>query len=156
MITDIEKKIIAAIQGDIPVTHRPYLELSKQIGIDEDVLLDTLQGLVDRGVIRRFGATLRHQKSGFKANAMVAWLVPEDRVDAVGELMAGFREVSHCYRRDPAEDWPYNLYTMIHAASRASCREIAERMSKKASVSTYSLLFSQRELKKTSMAYFAS
>ena len=80
MISEIEKKIIASIQGDIPITQRPYLEISKEIGIDEETLLNTLQMLVSTGVIRRFGATLRHQKSGFKANAMVAWLVDEDRI----------------------------------------------------------------------------
>ena len=70
MITKIEKKIIASIQGDIPVTQRPYLKISKKIGIEEEELLDILQKLVNKGIIRRFNATLRHQKSGFKANAM--------------------------------------------------------------------------------------
>ncbi len=156
MITEIEKKIIALIQGDIPITKQPYLELSKKIGIEEEALLGILQRLVDRGVIRRFGATLRHQKSGFTANAMVAWKVDDNRIAEVGEVMAGFKEVSHCYQRSPAPDWPYNLYTMIHAASESSCREIAASMSKKAAVEDYTLLFSRRELKKTSMTYFAS
>ncbi len=156
MITKIEKKIIASIQGDIPVTQRPYLEISEKIGIEEQELLDILQKLINEGVIRRFGATLRHQKSGFKANAMVAWQVDEERIDEVGEAMAGFREVSHCYRRNPAKDWPYNLYTMIHALSEESCKETALKMSKKTSVKKYSLLFSRRELKKTSMKYFAT
>ena len=156
MITEIEKKIIAAIQGDIPITERPYLAISKEIGVDEETLLNMLQHLVKTGVIRRFGATLRHQKSGFKANAMVAWLVDEDRITDVGEMMAGFKEVSHCYQRSPAKDWPYNLYTMIHALSEESCRNIARKMSEKANVNEYSLLFSRRELKKTSMKYFAA
>lgn len=156
MITDIEKKIIASIQGDIPITQRPYLEISKEIGIEEEALLGFLGQLVNTGVIRRFGATLRHQKSGFKANAMVAWLVNEDRIEDVGEMMADFKEVSHCYQRSPAADWPYNLYTMIHALSEESCKEIARKMSEKALVNDYSLLFSRRELKKTSMKYFAT
>jgi len=156
MITKIEKKIIASIQGDIPITQRPYHEISKKIGIEEEELLNILQKLVNKGVIRRFGATLRHQRSGFKANAMAAWQVDEERIDEVGEIMAGFREVSHCYRRNPAEDWPYNLYTMIHALSEESCKEIALKMSEKTSIKNYSLLFSRRELKKTSMKYFAA
>jgi siroheme decarboxylase len=156
MITDIEKKLIASIQGDIPITQRPYLEISKEIGIEEETLLNILQQLVNTGVIRRFGATLRHQKSGFKANAMVAWLVDEDRIEEVGEVMARFKEVSHCYQRSPAADWPYNLYTMIHALSEDSCKEIARKMSEKTLVKEYSLLFSRRELKKTSMKYFAT
>jgi DNA-binding Lrp family transcriptional regulator len=69
--------------------------------------------------------------------------------------MASFHEVTHCYRRNPADEWPYNLYTMVHAKDRKACRRIAEKMAKKALVETYALLFSNRELKKTSMKYFS-
>jgi DNA-binding Lrp family transcriptional regulator len=154
MLTDTEKKVIAAIQKDIPVSKRPYAELAKKLGLEEDQLLETLRSLYDRGVIRRYGATLRHQKTGFTANAMAAWEVDEDRIEAVGKKMASFRQVSHCYRRDPKPTWPYNLYTMIHANDERSCRETARKMSEAAGVEKYTLLFSQRELKKTSMVYF--
>jgi DNA-binding Lrp family transcriptional regulator len=77
MLTDLEKQIIAAIQEDMAITERPYLEISKRLGITEDALLETLQSLCDRGIIRRYGATLRHQKTGFTANAMAAWQVAE-------------------------------------------------------------------------------
>ena len=154
MLTDLEKKVIAAIQGDIPVQARPYQILADAVGVSEQTFIDTLQDLTDRGVIRRFGATLRHQKSGFQANAMTAWQVAEERIEAVGHIMAAFRAVSHCYRRDPADGWPYNLYTMIHGKSEQECRETARRMSARSGVKTYQLLFSRRELKKISMTYF--
>jgi DNA-binding Lrp family transcriptional regulator len=85
---------------------------------------------------------------------MCAWQVDEDRIEAVGETMASFRQVSHCYRRNPTATWPYNLYTMIHAEDEAACRATAERMAQAAAVPVYSLLFSREELKKTSMVYF--
>ncbi len=153
-LTELEKKIIASLQGTIPITQRPYLEISRKLGIEEEIYLSTLQSLCDRGIIRRFGATLRHQKSGFSANAMGAWQVDEDRIDEVGKKMASFREVTHCYRRNPADGWPYNLYTMIHGADEEACREIARKMAEKAQVENYTLLFSRKELKKTSMQYF--
>ena len=154
MISEIEKKIIAAIQGDIPVESRPYTRIAAQLQISESKLLQHLADLCQRGVIRRFGATLRHQKSGFAANAMVAWQVDESRIETVGAIMASFKAVSHCYRRSPTGDWPYNLYTMVHANNEQSCRDTARQMALKANVDTYSLLFSRRELKKTSMQYF--
>jgi DNA-binding Lrp family transcriptional regulator len=154
MLSEFEKKVIASIQGDLAVTERPFLEISKTVGVPEAVILDTLKSLCARGVIRRFGATIRHQKSGFEANAMAAWCVDEQRVDRIGKLMASFKEVSHCYRRNPADRWPYNLYTMIHASDEESCKATASQMARKASVDQYALLFSRRELKKTSMIYF--
>ena len=154
MLTELEKKIIASIQEDLPITARPYLEISMKLGIPEEELLETLQGLCDRGIIRRFGATIRHQKTGFTANAMAAWQVDEARVEEVGNKLASFKQVSHCYRRNPTPTWPYNLYTMVHANDEDACRQTARRMSQEAQVNTYALLFSRRELKKTSMLYF--
>ena len=155
MLTEIEKKVIVAIQDDIPVSETPYAEIAKSLGIREEQLLETLQSLCDRGIIRRYGATLRHQKTGFTANAMAAWQVEDDRIEEVGEKMASFKQVSHCYRRNPQKTWPYNLYTMIHANDEDSCHETARKMAEAAGVENYTLLFSQRELKKTSMVYFA-
>jgi DNA-binding Lrp family transcriptional regulator len=154
MLTDLEKMVVASLQGDMPVIEQPFARIAADIGIDEKALLEMLDDLVRRGVIRRFGATLRHQKSGYKANAMTAWQVKEERMDEVGEIMASFKEVSHCYRRDPTPQWQYNLYTMIHGTDEDHCRKTARMMAQKAGVQTYSLLFSRRELKKTSMKYF--
>lgn len=154
MLTTLEKKIIASLQGNIPVTSRPFLELAKEIGISEETYLQVVESLNERGIIRRFGATLKHQNSGFKANAMVAWSVDENQVQDVGKIMASFQEVTHCYRRNPAPTWPYNLYTMVHGPDEDSCHAIASRISKATGVKEYSLLFSTKELKKTSMNYF--
>ncbi len=156
MLTDLEKKVVAAIQQSMPISARPYRELAAAAGITEEQMLATLRRLTERGVIRRFGATLRHQRTGYTANAMAAWRVEEQRIDAVGRTMAGFRQVSHCYRRNPAPSWPYNLYTMIHAEDEAACRETAWQMAQAAAVADYTLLFSREELKKTSMVYFAT
>jgi DNA-binding Lrp family transcriptional regulator len=155
MLNELEKKVIFSIQGDIPIVERPYRVLAERLQIDEETFLNTLRGLCERGIVRRLGATLRHQKSGYEANAMTAWQVAEDRVEEVGRIMAGFREVSHCYRRDPAPGWPYNLYTMIHGRNEEGCRAVAEAISRKTGVSAYLLLFSRKEMKKTSMTYFA-
>ncbi len=154
MLTELEKKIIASIQQDMAVTDRPYLKIARDLGISETQLLDSLQDLCNRRVIRRFGVTLRHQRTGFNANAMVAWKVDEDRIEKVGQKMASFIQVSHCYRRDPTDEWPYNLYTMVHANDEQSCQATARKMSSAASVEDYKLLFSREELKKTSMVYF--
>ena len=105
MLTDLEKTIITMLQADIPVVKRPFLEMAEKIGITEEKFLNIVKDLDDRGMIRRFGATLKHQKSGFKANAMVAWKVDEDRVEKTGNIMATFQEITHCYRRNPAPGW---------------------------------------------------
>lgn len=153
-LTDTEKRVIAVIQGDMPVVEQPFRQMAEEAGLGEEEFLRIVQDHVDRGIIRRLGATLRHQKSGYRANVMAAWQVEEERVLEVGRIMASFRAVSHCYRRDPAAGWPYNLYTMVHALDEVACRKTVEKMAARAGLDNYALLFSRRELKKSSMKYF--
>ena len=154
MIDDLDKKVISLIQGDLPLDSRPFAVMAKEIGITEKEFVERVKDLRDRGIIRRFGATLRHQEAGFSSNAMIAWCVPDDRIDKVGKIFAGFREVTHCYQRKPQREWKYNLYTMVHGNDREQCYQIAERMSRIAGINDYVLLFSEKEFRKTSMEYF--
>ncbi len=154
MINELDKKIINLLQGDLPLTPTPFAVVAEQLGIPEERLLTRIKELKEQGIIRRFGATLRHQEAGFSSNAMVVWQVPNERIEEVGNAFAGFREVTHCYRREPQEDWPFNLYSMVHGSDRDACRKIAERMSRAVSIAEYDLLFSQKEFKKTSMKYY--
>ena len=154
MIEEIDKKVISLIQKDLPVHPRPFALMAEKIGISEEEFIGRVQRLKERGIIRRFGATLRHQQAGFKANAMIAWKSPEDSVTEMGKTLARFREVTHCYHRSPKGDWPYNLYSMVHGGSRDECREIAQRLSSATGLTDYAVLFSEKEFKKTSMAYF--
>jgi DNA-binding Lrp family transcriptional regulator len=154
MIDALDKKVIQLVQGDLPVDPKPFALLAEQLGIPEHEFVSRLRSLKEKGVIRRFGATLRHQEAGFSSNAMVAWMVAEERVEEVGKALAMFREVTHCYQRSADERWPYNLYTMIHGDDREECYRIARRMSEEVGVEAYVLLFSEKEFKKTSMQYF--
>ena len=153
-LTEIEKRIIHELQQDLPVISRPFAEVAEKVGINETQLLEKVREFLANGTIRRFGATLRHQRSGFEANAMVVWEVAPERTEEVGAIFASFREVSHCYQRPALASWPYRIFTMIHGSSREVCEEIAQRLADAAGVENYQLLFTEEELKKTTMAYF--
>ena len=153
-LSDLEKTVIRELTGDLEVTPQPFAPLARTLGISQRKLLSIVRRLKEEGYIRRFGATLRHRNSGFAANAMVVWKVSEDRIDEAGKTMASFREVTHCYHRQPQGDWKYNLFTMIHGATEAACRQIALKISQATGIKDYQLLFSTRELKKTTMRYF--
>jgi siroheme decarboxylase len=152
---EAEQAALRLLQADLPDTAEPYRDIADQTGLTEQAVLDLLRRLKDQGVVRRFGATLRHQQAGYGANAMVAWYVEQDTdLDQVGALMAERPEITHCYRRRNCYAWPYNLYTMVHARSQQECLEVVAALSKLAQVPQYDILFSRKELKKTSMAYF--
>jgi DNA-binding Lrp family transcriptional regulator len=154
MLSDLEKKVIRGLQRDLPVCPRPFLEIAQELGLEEEKLTAVIQNLMAQGYIRRFGATIRHRISGFQANAMAAWAVPEAEVARVGALMAAVRQVTHCYERQVSGDWPYNVFTMIHGKTQEECEAIAQRMAAATGIHEYALLFSDAELKKTTMRYF--
>lgn len=154
MLTRLEKEIVKALQEGLPLVSRPYQAMAQKLGISEEELLDRIGDLISRGLIRRFGAAVRHQDLGYTANAMVVWKVDENSVGKAGELFAGMQEVSHCYQRKTTGDWEYNLFTMIHGRTEDECRAIAKKMSAASGNEEYLVLFSYRELKKESMRYF--
>ena len=154
MISDLEKAVIGELQGSLPLTQQPYLEIAHRLRVSEEEVIVCLKSLLKRGIIRRFGITIRHQISGFEANAMGAWKVDSDDVDRVGRIMASFKEVTHCYERKVSGDWKYNLFTMIHGSNRQECYTVAQAISRETGIIEYELLFSYREAKKTSMTYF--
>jgi len=153
-IDAIDKRIIASLQGDLPLEPRPFAGLAAELGLSEAQVVGRIALLKRDKIMRRFGATLRHQQSGFPANVMVAWRVEEHQVEEVGQKLASFRRVSHCYWRRPCADFPYNLFSMVHGKSAAECRELVEEMVRAVGIVDHELLFSVEELKKTSMQYY--
>jgi len=153
-LTDFEERVILALQRDLDIAPRPFLALAEGLGVSEEEFLEAVQRLVAMGYIRRFGATLRHQLSGYGANALVTWVVPPLEVKRVGELFARHQAVTHCYYREPAPGWPYNLYTMVHGKSPGQIEKMAARMAEEIGIREYEILFSDVELKKTTMRYF--
>ncbi|WP_449243724.1 siroheme decarboxylase subunit beta [Desulfobacca acetoxidans] len=156
MLNELEKKVVHGLQRDLEVCSRPFQEIAAELELDEEILVTVIQHLMEQGYIRRFGATIRHRISGFQANAMAAWVVPAAEVERVGHLMAACREVTHCYERQVAGPWPYNMFTMIHGRTQEECEAIARRLAAQTGIADYELLFSDVELKKTTMRYFQS
>jgi len=154
MLDELDKKIIAIMQDDFPLVAEPYLEIAGKLGISEEELLERLQNYRQTGKIRKMGAVLRHIEVGYAANALCAWLVPEERIVEVGKMFAKVSAVTHCYARNTQPGWTYNFYTMLHAHTREECTAIARGLAEQAGLQEYIMLFSTKEWKKNSMQYF--
>lgn len=150
-----DKKLIRRACGDLGNSLNPFAELAVELGMDESDVVARLNAYRNAGILRRFGAVLRHQRAGFSANGMSAWDVPDADVDAVGEKLAACPEVTHCYERPRMPDWDFNIYGMIHGRNDGECLAVAERISQETGITGYRVLFSKREFKKSSMVYFA-
>ncbi len=105
------------------------------------------------GTLRRFALLLRHRASGFVANGMCCWRVPEGESDRVGRALAADPDVTHCYARPLADVFPFNLYAMIHKTSWEEGFATFRRLSALAGLSG-KVLFSTQEFKKRSIRFF--
>jgi DNA-binding Lrp family transcriptional regulator len=146
-LTAQEIEFVRYMQRDLPVTETPFADAPFP-------LADLHRQFLASGRMRRFAAVLHHRQAGFSANAMGVWAVPEGDIDRVGEQLAAFREVSHCYRRPAYPDWPYNLFTMVHAKTQDECERVLAEMAAQTGIQNRAALYSTQEYKKVRVRYF--
>jgi len=143
-------QLLRLAQDGVELTARPYRSMAEALDLTEQEVIDRLLAMQEEGVVRRFAATIGHRALGIVANAMIAWRADPQCLERAGELFAAAEEVTHCYERATAPDWPYNLYTMVHSKSQEGCLNVARRLSEQSGIRDYRVLFSVREYKKTS------
>ncbi len=146
--------VIKTLQKDIEITEEPFAGMTEALGISHERLFQIAGELKDAGVMRRFATILNHRKAGFGANAMSVWSVPEEKGEEIGRQLAEFSAVSHCYLRPRYENWPYNLFAMVHAKTQEECDTLIEEMAQETGLKEYGKLYSTREFKKQRLVYF--
>ncbi|CAA7624263.1 Lrp/AsnC family transcriptional regulator [Magnetospirillum sp. UT-4] len=155
-VNDREADLIGALCGGLPLVSRPFAELGRAVGMDEDEVIARLHALSTRGVIRRLGVIVRHHELGYRANAMVVWDIPDHEVSETGRRLAACPEVTLCYRRPrrpPA--WPYTLFTMVHGHDRAEVEAAIAALAVREGVARHprAVLFSLRRFKQCGARY---
>lgn len=147
-----ERAVLLELLAGIPGGERPYATIASRVGLAEDDVLSTVRRLVDLGIVRRVAAVANDKKLGYGGNAMVVWQVScEDSADALdraGAAAAAREEISHAYARRTTPQWPYNLYTMVHARSRDEVAALVGNLCPLIGASDHRALFTLREFTK--------
>ena len=107
---EIDRRIINTLQGNFPISDRPYLDVAQQLGISEDQLLTRLKSLLKERTLTRFGPMYDIQKLGGNFS-LCAIRVPAERFKEVTEIVNAFPEVAHNYKRDHEFNMWYVLAT---------------------------------------------
>ena len=155
-LTDAEIQLVREMQKDLALEPEPFVAIASRLGIRLEDLQHVATTMMENGRMRRFSAVLRHREVGFNANGMGVWAVggDSDKIMKAGERMAAFRAVTHCYLRPTYPDWPYNIFTMIHARSTEECKAVVDKIAKETGSSDHDILYSTKEYKKTRVQYF--
>jgi DNA-binding Lrp family transcriptional regulator len=142
-----EKQILWELEDDLDVISEPFDFLCSE-GLETEEVLRIIQGLIDKGVIRRIAAIVDHRKLGFVTNVLFCSEVPRNRIVEAGEALARFGAVSHCYERKTVEDWPYNLFAMMHGKSMGEIQHVINKFTESEKIDSFELLPTAAELKK--------
>lgn len=114
-----DRRLIEATQSGLPLVAAPYAALAEMLDLSEPDVLDRLARLKAAGVIRRIAAAPNHYRLGMTANGMTVWDIDDARLPDLGPEVGALDFVTHCYERPRALPvWPYNLFAMVHGASR--------------------------------------
>ena len=144
------------VEEGLPIVSHPYGALAGELGQTEAWVTGRIAAWLADGRLKRFGVVVRHHELGFDANAMTVFDVPNDQVDACGQVLAEQPGVTLAYRRGRAEGWSYNLYAMVHGTQRDAVTAVIDRVTHAAGLSRYprEVLFSTRRFKQTGARRF--
>ncbi len=151
-----EKSLIEVISRGLPLVSRPYEAIAKQLGCSEAKVIEGIQRIIQRGDVKRFGVVVRHRELGYRANGMVVWDIPDDRIEELGHCIGRYDFVTLCYQRPRHQpDWPYNLFSMIHGRDKSDVRKQVELIIEQCELQQicYEILFSGRCFKQRGAIY---
>ena len=151
-----QRQLLAILARGLPLEATPFASVAAELGWTEDQVIEQFATWQASGLLRRMGLIVRHRRLGFHANAMCVWQVPLAMRDAIGEQMAQHAHVHLCYAR-PAqgEDWPYNLFAMVHGQQREQVLAHIQSMNQVLDLQAmpHAVLFSTQCFKQSGASY---
>lgn len=154
-LTEEHFRLIKLLQHNIEFVSEPFAHITQYLNISYLQLFEMIEELQEAGVMRRYASILNHRKAGFNANAMVVWDIKEEQAEEIGQEVASFSSVSHCYLRPKYDNWQYNLFSMIHGKSQEETQSVIDQIKKRITHNGYMPLYSSREFKKVRICYFS-
>ncbi|GAA0476945.1 Lrp/AsnC family transcriptional regulator [Halococcus dombrowskii] len=154
-LSTLDARLLLAIQGGFPLTATPYRDIAAELDESVGDVVDAIRRLRETGCIKRIGCIVNHVVTGFDANCMVVWDVPDDELDARGTEVGSLPYVTLCYHRPrrPDQGWSYNLFTMIHGRDAEMVDEKIDELADEHLPHTHERLFSTETLKQTGAQY---
>lgn len=117
VLDDLDRRLLNEVQGDFPLSPRPYVELARRLATSEADVLDRLQIARDSGVLRHLSGIFDVYRLGYRST-LVAISVPSDHLDQAAAVISAHPGVSHNYGREHH----FNLWFVL-AVPRSSDME---------------------------------
>ncbi|MDD3268211.1 MAG: Lrp/AsnC family transcriptional regulator [Syntrophomonadaceae bacterium] len=122
-LSSLERSLLDLLQNEFPVDIEPYRIMAEKLQCSEQEILESIQYMKNKGVIRRIGAVLDAKHMGFYST-LCTCMVADNRIEEVAGLINQQRGVTHNYLRDHE----YNIWFTLTASSEAEARMIINRL----------------------------
>ncbi|MDP3396624.1 MAG: AsnC family transcriptional regulator [Methanoregula sp.] len=120
----IDLAILNALQNDLPLVTRPWNVIADRLGITETEILCRMKMLEGAGIIRGISPVLESRHLGLHAATLVAFHVPEVRIDEIALVISSYPEVSHNFLRDHY----YSLWFTIAARDEEGVQRVLDEI----------------------------
>ncbi len=130
-LDSIDKAILNRIQSDFPIESRPYQSIARELNLTEQLVLEHVQVLKDKGVIRRIGGNFVPHKVGF-VSTLCAAKVPENQIEAFAAVVNKYAGVTHNYQREN----DFNIWFTFIAPSRETIEQNLAKISRQTGIET--------------------
>ena len=98
-LDELDKRLLNLLQGSFPLAPRPYAEVGRLAGVDEDEVLLRTQRLIDDRIIRQVTPIFDTRVLGYRSMLVAAKIDPENPHRAA-QIVNSHPGVSHNYLRD--------------------------------------------------------
>ena len=131
---DIDRKIINGLQDGFPVCASPYQLMAVKFGLTETELITRINKLLDNGTLSRFGPMYHAELMG-GALTLAAVKVPEDKFQAIAEIINAFPEVAHNYARSHE----LNMWFVIATETPGRIEQVIQEIEAKTHLMVYNM-----------------
>lgn len=128
---DVDRRLLSKLQEGLPLISRPFLEIGKELGLEEEEVLSRINALKEGGQIRRLGGVFNSPALGY-VSALCALKALPGEEDDIARMINSVPGVTHNYLRDDPElnIW-FTLTCTDEAELKKSVRLIEEATGKK-------------------------
>jgi len=121
----VDVRLIDRLQGDLPLSERPFADIGAELGLAEDEVIERLHELLGQGVLTRFGPLFQIEQGG-GCYLLAALEVPEAGFERVAACVNALPEVAHNYRREHRLNMWFVVAAETAEAVEAACRRIEQ------------------------------
>ncbi len=122
MNTALELNLLNDFQHDFPLEPKPFASIANRLGVAQDVVLQILNSLQQRGTVSRVGVVFRPRSIG--ASTLAALAVPDEKLDEVAKMVSNCPEINHNYQREHH----YNLWFVAAAENEVALQRTLKKI----------------------------